>query len=58
MDVNSKPRLSKEEVQQIIDNRLAIIIEKEILQSDADEEIAKSAKAATLRRKVQRKKRD
>lgn len=34
MDVRFKPRMSKEEVQQIIDSRLAILLEKELLQEN------------------------
>lgn len=38
METRAKPRMTQEEVQRIIDNRLAIIIEKEIMQEMSEKE--------------------
>lgn len=40
MNTVAKPRMSKEEIQQIIDSRLAVILEKELQQNEGSEQDA------------------
>jgi hypothetical protein len=43
MNTVAKPRMSKEEIQQIIDSRLAVILEKELQQNEGSEQDAGTA---------------
>lgn len=50
MNTVAKPRMSKEEIQQIIDSRLAVILEKELQQNEGSAQDA--GKAASSDRKA------
>ena len=43
MNTVAKPRMCKEEIQQIIDSRLAVILEKELQQNEGSEQDAGTA---------------
>lgn len=56
MNTVAKPRMSKEEIQQIIDSKLAVILEKELQQNEGSEQDAGTAassgrKASKINRK-------
>ena len=43
MNTGAKPRMSKEDIQQIIDSRLAVILEKELQQNEGSAQDAGTA---------------
>lgn len=53
MNTGPKPRMTKEEIQQIIDNRLAVILEKELQQNEEAIQNGISDVPSTRRRKRQ-----
>lgn len=55
MNTVAKPRMSKEEIQQIIDSRLAVILEKELEQNEGSAQDA--GKAASSGRKASKRNR-
>jgi hypothetical protein len=55
MNTVAKPRMSKEEIQKIIDSRLAVILEKELQQNEGSEQDAGTA--ASSGRKVSKRNR-
>ena len=56
MNSVAKPRLSKEDIQQIIDNRLAVILEKELQQNEgSSQECSPDVSSVCKARKRNRK---
>lgn len=47
MNMVAKPRMSKEEIQQIIDSRLAVILEKELQQNEGSVQSGASAASSS-----------
>ena len=56
MNSGAKPRMSKEDIQQIIDNRLAVILEKELQQNEgSSQECNPDVSSASKTRKLNKK---
>ena len=51
MDVGFRPRMSKDEVQKIIDDRLSLILEKELQQANLETVVSEKENADSSRRK-------
>lgn len=51
MDVGFRPRMSKDEVQKIIDDRLSLILEKELQQANLEAVVSEKENADSSQRK-------
>lgn len=51
MDVGFRPRMSKDEVQKIIDDRLSLILEKELQQANLGAVVSEKENADSSQRK-------
>ena len=51
MDVGFRPRMSKDEVQKIIDDRLSLILEKELQQANLETVVSEKENAYSSQRK-------
>lgn len=51
MDVGFRPRMSKDEVQKIIDDRLSLILEKELQQANLETVVSEKENADSSQRK-------
>ena len=51
MDVGFRPRMSKDEVQKIIDDRLSLILEKELQQANLEVVVSEKENADSSQRK-------
>lgn len=56
MNTGAKPRMSKEDIQQIIDSRLAVILEKELQETGASPQESGSAASSASKTRKQNKK--